>query len=96
MIVQLLCRDGNRIRPLVLSVTQVVVRQDNGTPTMVAAEYGPDDTQAISKVGDDDFNTTLQNLGIHDGVVCDTILLPPPPTGARLLAGPRLGERNVR
>lgn len=96
MIVQLLVADGGRLRPLTVHATQVLVCQDNGTPIAVAAEYGTDASQAVSKVGDADFNTTLKALGVPHEVVCDVLDLPKPPPGARLIAGPSSGAIHGR
>lgn len=90
MIVEIIPADGiGKGRPIVLAACQVVVKQNNGTPICVAAEYGPDRCQAVAKVGDDDFQRTLYALGIHQTVICDTLSLSKPPPGARLIAGPK-------
>lgn len=90
MIVELILADGvGRSQPLVLHVNQLVVRQDNGTPICVAAEFGQDRAQAVAKVGDDDFEQVCNALGVRETVICDRVVLPPPPPGARLVAGPR-------
>lgn len=75
--------------PLVLDIAQFVVQQDNGTPIAVGAEYGPPGTQAISMVGMPDFQRILEVLGVHTTVVVDTLRLPAPPSGARLITGPK-------
>jgi len=93
VIVELILKDGiGNSRPLVLQVNQILIRQDTGTPIGVAAEYGGGRSQAISIVGQDDFNRMLRNLGIGETVVCDRLELPKPPPGARLIAGPKPGE----
>ena len=90
MIVELILSDGiGHSRPVRLSVSQILVRQDNGTPIMVAAEYGANRSQCCAKVGDKDFLSVLQALGINETVICDRIEMPPPPPGARLIAGPK-------
>lgn len=88
MIVQLVMADGT-LRPVVLDgVSVVVVRQNNTTPIMVAAEVGDRRTQCVSTCKDKDFNHTLRQLGINETVICDTLELRKPPTDARLIAGP--------
>ncbi len=76
-------------RAVRLPATQIVIRQDNGTPIVVAAEFGPDRSQKVVRVGDPEFNDALRALGVNDIVICDDIIMPPPPPGARLVAGPR-------
>jgi hypothetical protein len=89
MIVELIPAGGvGRSRPLVLYVNQVVIRQDNGTPISVAAEFGGERTQAVAQAGDPDFERVLRALGVRETVVVDRIVLPPLPPGARLVAGP--------
>ncbi len=91
MIIDLLVRDGLRIMRLRLDITQAVIRQNNGTPIAVAAEYGPEGAQAICHLGDEDFHRMLRNLGIDEPVICDLLELPRPSPEARLIAGPRPG-----
>lgn len=91
MIVDLLVRDGLVVRRVSVPINQVVVRQDNGTPVALAAEYGPDGSQVVTKIGDDDFNRMLRNVLGEDPVICDLLDLPKPFPGARLIAGPRPG-----
>lgn len=75
--------------PLVLDATLVLVELEDGTPVMVCGEYGPEGAVRASHAGDDDFNKSLNMLGIDKTVICDTVKLPPPPPGARLIKGPR-------
>lgn len=96
MIVRILAEVDGRLAPLTLCATQVVVYQDNGTPIAAAAEYGMENSQAVAKAGDADFNTLLRNLGVEQRVVCDTLELPKPPPGARLIAGPDVGGSHGR
>lgn len=92
MIVELIPASGIGCgQALRLAVSQVLIRQDNGTPICVAAEYGPEGAQAVSKAGDDDFNRILKTLGVDMLVRCDRIEMPQPPPGARLIAGPKFG-----
>lgn len=89
MIVEIIPAGGlGRTAPLRIEAAQVLVRQANGTPIAIAAEYGPDRSHAVTMAGQDDFVRTLRNLGIDDPVVCDRIKLLQPPPGARLVAGP--------
>jgi len=94
LIVELIPVGGvGRGKPIVLPVRQVVVRLSNGTPVVVASEFGPDGAYAVSRVGDDDFNRLLRALGLDiTHVQVDTVQMPSPPPGARLIAGPKPGE----
>lgn len=88
MIVELVLGDGT-LRPLVIpGVASVVVRQNNTTPIMVAAEVGEGRSQEVAHVKDKNFNHTLRQLGINQTVICDTLVLSKPPPDARLVAGP--------
>lgn len=68
MFAEFIVVDGGKLRVLKLPVTQVVIRQDNGTPIAVAADYGLPGSQIVSKIGDDDFLTELSKLGINEPV----------------------------
>ena len=76
-------------KPLRLEATQIVVYSDDGTPIMVAGEYGPKGAYRVAHVGDADFNQVLRAFGVqrHE-VVVDHIDRASVPSGARLLAGP--------
>ena len=87
MRVEILLR-GIAGEPLVLDASLVIIRHDNTTPIMVAGEYGPGDTIKCSYAGQPDFNDTLRKLGIHQTVICDELILPAPPPGAKLIRGP--------
>lgn len=87
MIIELLPEVGQA--PIRLTVSQIVVRQDNGTPIYVAAHYGPDGAYAASSVGDADFNRMLRVLGVNMTVLVEKLMLPQAPAGARLIAGPK-------
>lgn len=88
MIVELVLGDGT-LRPLVVAdVAAVVVRQNNTTPIMVAAETGENRSQTVAHVKDANFNHVLRQLGITQTVICDTLVLDKPPPAARLVAGP--------
>jgi hypothetical protein len=90
MIVELIPEEGLGHGAVIrLRVSQVVLRQDNETPIFAAATCTDPRAQRLAKIGDPDFETLLQQLGVHMTVVCDTLHLPGPPTGARLLHGPR-------
>lgn len=85
MIVQLITRTG----PLRIEASQILVENNEGTPIMVAGEFGPPGCQKIAKVGDDDFQRTLEVFGYgrHEIIVED--LKPPAvPAGAKLLTRP--------
>ncbi len=88
MIVQVVMADGT-LRPIVLTgVAAVVVRQNNTTPIVVAAEVGDGRTQEVAHCKDKNFNHVLRQLGVNQTVICDTLELVKPPAGARLVAGP--------
>ncbi len=74
--------------PLILEATLVIVYHNDGTPVMVSGEYGPDDTINSSHAQDPVFQQTLSNLGVTRTTICDTLSLPQPPPGAKLLRGP--------
>lgn len=76
MILDLLVVENGIIKPVTLAVTQVLVKNDVGTPICVAGSYGPRNTQILSVVSDQDFNDNLRKLGIAMTVICDTIHLP--------------------
>ena len=97
MIIEVVLSDGiGKSAPLVLHCNQLVVRQDNGTPIGVFAHFGPDGAYAASIAahckhcgkGIEDFNRMLRALGVNMTVVVDTLQLPKPPPGAKLVAGP--------
>jgi hypothetical protein len=90
MIVELILADGvGRSAPLRLEANQLIVRNEQGTPICVAAVFGIDRAIAVSKAGDHDFTQMLRQLGVHDTVIVDKLVLPKPPPGATLIAGPR-------
>lgn len=86
MIVELIARVGDP--PIRLDVAEFIVRQPNGTPIAVGADYGPEGSQAVSCVGMKDFNRMLKLLGVNETVVVSTLQMPKPQPGARLIAGP--------
>lgn len=65
--------DGVGSKPIILDATQVVVKGDNGQPVQVAAESGVSGVILVSKVGDDDFNELLQQIGYDITVLCNKI-----------------------
>jgi hypothetical protein len=78
-------------RPLELDASQVVVTNDEGTPVVVALEYGPRGSIKASHAADADFNQTLRAVGFgRHQVVTETIGTPPPPPGASRIIGPGL------
>jgi hypothetical protein len=81
--------NGPGSQPLIIDASLVLACLDNGTPVMAAGDYGPGGTLKASHAGDKDFNKTLRDLGLDKTVICDTLVLPPPPPGARVIAGPR-------
>ncbi len=93
MIVDLLVLHGGAVQRLSLNVTQVVLRQDNGTPVFVAAECGADRAQRLSMVGDDDFDSTLRSVCGADPVIVDVLDLPKPSNGTRVIPGPGHSRR---
>jgi hypothetical protein len=93
MIVEIIADTGiGRSKPIVINASQIVVRQDNGTPIYVCAHYGPANACAHSMVGMDDFDRYLKVLGINMTVVVSKIALSGPPCGAKLLTGPTSNE----
>ena len=72
--------------PIRLSVSQIVVYNNQGTPLLVAAEYGIDGAQCIAKVGDDDFERVLKSVGFgHHKIIVDELNMSPVPSGAKLI-----------
>ena len=88
MIVELLVDQGGQFpTPVKLPVSQILIRQDNGTLLMVAAQLpGPDNAQLVSKVGDADWKSVLHQLGIRETVTVQEVRTPAP-GGARLWTG---------
>lgn len=86
MILQIIPRVGEP--PVTLDAAAFVAYQENGTPIAVGAEHGPDGAQAVSCVGNKDFERVLRMLGVRTTVVVNTLQLPKPQPGARLVAGP--------
>jgi hypothetical protein len=77
-----------RAAPVEIDASQVFVSDDRGTVLAVSAEWGPDAAVLHSHAGLPDFNKVLAQLGVGLLTVCDRVQLPPPPQGARLVAGP--------
>ncbi len=87
MIIKLVPRVGGE--PIVLDVSQFVAYNAHGTPISVGAEYGSAGTQAVSTVANpEEFNRFLKMLGVNTTVIVETLQLPKPAQGARLLVGP--------
>ena len=85
MIVQILTPTG----PVQLEASQVLVMNNEGTPVLIAGEFGPPGCQKVAKVGDSDFQRTLETFGYgrHD-IVVEDVKLPAVPAGAKLLSKP--------
>jgi len=62
--------DGIGSEPIILDATQVVVRGANGDPVQIAAEHGPEGVLLLSNVYDDNFNESLQSIGLDITVIC--------------------------
>ena len=62
--------DGIGSEPIVLDASQVVVRGANGDPVQIAAEHGPEGVLLLSNVYDDNFNESLQSIGLDITVIC--------------------------
>lgn len=91
MILEILGEGGIGIdQPLVVNAAQIVIRQDNGTPIAAAACYGPDGTIAVGSLAHDQngFHRMLRQLGINTTVLVETLRLPKPQPGAKLVASP--------
>lgn len=85
MIVQVLTPTG----PIQLEVTQVLVMNNEGTPVLVAGEFGPPGCQKVAKVGDHDFERTLATFGYgRHKIIVEDVKLPAVPAGAKLLSKP--------
>lgn len=98
--------NGVGSEPIVIEGTLAIIRLDDTTPILVvgtqvkymrpdeiaavAGNYGPNGTARASHALDDDFNQTLRAFGIDRMVVCDKLVLPQPPPGARLIRGPNI------
>ena len=80
--------------PLFIDASLVICRLADGTPVMLAGEYGPDGEVRASHALDDDFNQTLGALGVSQLVMCDRLVLPSPPPGAKLLHAPTGNSRK--
>lgn len=90
MIIEVL-PDGIGSTPVRLNATQVLVRSSDGTPLMVAAEYGPPGTHLIGSLGHNkaEFEKVLRELRIATTkLVLQSIKVPQPMGGAQLLSNP--------
>lgn len=87
MIVDLVPRVG--IPPVRMNASQIVVYNDEGTPIMVAGEFGPNGAHKVAHAGDSDFQQTLKAFGVgrHE-VVVEEIDLGPVPAGVKLIGQP--------
>lgn len=88
MIVEIIHEGVGVKPPLRLKATQILIRQDNGTPICLAAEFAGQAAQVVSKAGDPDFNRVLKLFSINMDVECTILNTPGPPAGSRLLTGP--------
>jgi len=89
MFVEILSKFGGE--PIRIEAAQLVVRNDSGTPVMVAGEYGPNSTIRVSHGADEDFNQSLRAFGYgQETVVMETVSTSntPIPAGARRVGGP--------
>lgn len=74
---------------IVMEASLVIVEIAEGVPVMVTGEYGPNGVVRSSHANDKDFNDTLNKLGINKTIICDTLQLPAPPVGAKLIRNPK-------
>ncbi len=72
--------------PVVIEAAMVLVEDHLGTPISVAHEQGraPSSAYVVAHAHDKNFNAILRQLGLDKTVVCDDLVLPPPPSGATL------------
>jgi hypothetical protein len=79
--------------PIRLNGAQIVVYNDEGTPIMVAGQYGIEGACKVAHAGDADFQQTLRAFGVdrHE-VVAEEIRLSPVPAGARVIRSPIEGD----
>lgn len=88
MRVELLPRGVGHGEPIVLDATLVLVTHDDGKPIIVAGVYGPDGVVRAAHTLDKDFEQVMHALGLSRPVICDQLVLPPPPPGAVLIRKP--------
>lgn len=60
------------LQPLVLDANRVVLRNSFGDPVFVCVEYATN-TFLSAKAGDPEFDRILQNLGIQNTLVVETL-----------------------
>ena len=93
--------------PIVIEAAMVTVRLDDTNPVLVvgqealalrqgdiaaaAGDFGPDGVVRASHALEPDFNATLRAFGIDRSVICDKLVLPQPPPGARIIRAPKQG-----
>ena len=88
MILEILPKGGiGSGKAMVLEASQVLIKQADGTPIGVAAEYGPEGTYAVSYAGEPDFNRILAALGIDQLVITDELHTGGDGGAARLVKG---------
>jgi hypothetical protein len=89
MFIEILPKVGGT--PVRLEASQVLLLLDNGSPVMVAGEYGAEGFVKCAHAMDADFQQVLRALGYKNHqVVVDILETTPPPRGARVVAGPGL------
>jgi hypothetical protein len=87
MIVQLLNSVGVS-KPLQVDATQILICNDQGTPIMVAGEYGPGAVK-LAHCNDADFLRVLESFGYgRHKIAVDQLKQTDVPSGAVLLKGP--------
>lgn len=87
MVIAVVPRIGEH--PVTLPVRHFVVYQDNGTPIVAGVEFGSNRKPSVAMVGMDRFQQILGLLGIATRVEVQTVQMPKPQPGARLVAGPK-------
>ena len=104
MILEILLK-GVTGEPLVVDATMVLVRLGDTNPVLVvgdealalrqgdiaaaAGDFGPDGVVRASHALDPDFNATLRAFGVNRQVICDQLVLPQPPPGAKIIRAPK-------
>jgi hypothetical protein len=84
MFIQIIPKIGGQ--PIVIEASQLAVFGPvNGTPLVVAGEFGPSGAIKVSHAGDQDFNSTLRAFGYNHTVTVEALKLDPPPPGGKLI-----------
>ncbi len=58
--------------PIKVDATQVVVRLANGTPVILAALFGGENSVLVSHCEDKNFNANLEKVGINSTVILES------------------------